>query len=439
MDAPDKLRGRITRHDRRRFLAGVAAGCSTALARAGEPPWSDRQIVTVGPDAGDLVGTGDRVLQAAIDRVARLGGGTVRILPGTYTLRNAVHLAPRVRLVGSGPETVLTRGPSVRSPLAADADWFDEEVVLTDGTGFEPGAGVVLTATDPQRRRRVIVKRTLVGRDGNRFRLDRAPRENLWLSAEAGCATLYPLLSGDHVDDVVIEDVTLDGNRENCELLDGNHGGCIFLQDCSRWTLRGVTARAYHGDGISFQVCHDVEVRDCHVHDNAVLGLHPGSGSRRPLIRGNRLERNRQGIYWCWGVRHGLAEDNLIADNSLYGISIGHRDTDNVMRANRILRSGKAGILFRDVPDAHDGWPHRTTIERNTIEDSGGPDGIAIDVGGGPRDVRILGNTIADGRGAERRIGIRIGADVGPVELAGNTFRGLAREIEDLRPPTATD
>lgn len=439
MDALGNERDGTTHHGRRRFLAGLAAACSGTLGRAAEPLWSDRQTVTVGPRAGDLIGTGDRVLQAAIDRVARLGGGTVRLLPGTYTLRNAVHLAPRMRLVGSGPETVLTRGPSVRSALAADTDWFGEEVVLADGSGFEPGDGVVLTATDPQRRRPVIVKRTLVDRDGNRFRLDRAPRENFWLSAQADCATLFPLLSGDHVDDVVIEDLTLDGNRDNCDLLDGNHGGCIFLQDCSRWTMRRVIARAYYGDGISFQVCHDVEVRDCHAHDNVNLGLHPGSGSRRPVIRGNRLERNRQGIYWCWGVRHGLAEDNLIADNSLYGISIGHRDTDNVMRGNRILRSGKAGILFRDAPGAHDGWPHRTTIERNTIEDSGGPDGIAIDVGGGPRDVRILGNTIADGRGAEQRIGIRIGADVGPLELAGNSFRGLARDIEDRRPTAVAD
>jgi hypothetical protein len=339
-----------------------------------------------------------------------------------------------VRLVGSGAETVITRGPSIRSALAADTDWFDEEIVLADGAGFEPGDGVVLKATQPDQGRTVLVKRTIVDRDGNRCRLDRAPRENFWLSAQADCATLFPLLSGDHTDDVVIEDLALDGNKDTCDLLDGNHGGCIFLQDCNRWTMRRVTARAYHGDGISFQVCHDVEVRDCHVHDNANLGLHPGSGSRRPLIRGNRLERNRQGIYWCWGVRHGLAEDNLIADNSLYGVSIGHRDTDNVMRVNRILRSGKVGIFFRDAPGAHDGWPHRTTLERNVIEDSGGPDGIAIDVGGGPRDLSFVGNAIAESRGPERRVGIRLGPDVGPVKLAGNTFRGFARDVDDRRP-----
>lgn len=419
---------------RRRFLAGMAAAAGgSVIARADEAAWPDRLTVTVGPRSGDFVGTGDRVLQAAIDRVARLGGGTVRIMPGTYTLRNAVHLAPRVRLVGGGPETVITRGPSVRAALAADTDWFDDGIALAAGAGFEPGDGVVLTATDPEHGRKVVVKRTIVARDGDRFRLDRAPRENLWLAGQAACATLFPLLSGDHVDDVVIEDLALDGNRANCDLLDGNYGGCVFLEDCNRWTLRRVIARAYHGDGISFQVCHDVEVLDCHSHDHAHLGLHPGSGSRRPVIRGNRLERNRQGIYWCWGVRHGLAEGNLIADNSLFGVSIGHRDTDNLMRANRILRSGRAGVRFRDSGRAHDASPHRTTLERNVIEDSGGPDGVAIEICGSPRDVRLLGNTITETRGPEQRVGIRIGAEAGAVELAGNTFRGLARDVEDLR------
>ena len=49
-------------------------------------------------------------------------------------------------------------------------------------------------------------------------------------------------------------------------------------------------------------------------------------------MRNNTLERNGIGIFWCWGVKYGLAEDNKIHDNRNYGISIGHNDTDNVMR-----------------------------------------------------------------------------------------------------------
>jgi hypothetical protein len=95
---------------------------------------------------------------------------------------------------------------------------------------------------------------------------------------------------------------------------------------------------AANGDGISFQICHDVVVENCNCHDNSNLGLHPGSGSQRPVIRGNRLERNDLGLFWCWGVKFGLAENNKIDANRRYGISIGHNDTDKGDWISRIIQ-----------------------------------------------------------------------------------------------------
>jgi nitrous oxidase accessory protein NosD len=244
---------------------------------------------------------------------------------------------------------------------------------------------------------------------------------------------MFPLLTSERTADVVIEDLALDGDRDHNEHLDGNHAGCIFLQDCNRYTIRNVTARRYNGDGISFQICHDVVVENCHSHDNADLGLHPGSGSQRPRIVGNRLERNGIGLFWCWGVRHGLAERNRIEDNRDYGVSIGHRDTDNVIRDNDVVRSGKVGILFRDESSGRDFWPNRNRVEGNRVVDSGGEDAVAIDVQGRTHDVRVSGNTLRETRGASRRTGIRIAADAGAVELADNRFEGFHTELADLR------
>src|SRR5438270_3946684 len=39
-----------------------------------EPDWQERATITVGPARADLVGTTDKVLQAAVDYLARLGG-----------------------------------------------------------------------------------------------------------------------------------------------------------------------------------------------------------------------------------------------------------------------------------------------------------------------------------------------------------------------------
>lgn len=402
-----------------------------------EPDWEERITVTVGTTSGDLIGSSDRVIQAAVDTVGRLGGGTVRLLPGTFTLRSAVHLPSGIRLTGSGDETVITRGPSATIPLSADSDWYDQEITLKESADFQVGDGVTLFAKNPHDGSQVVIKRTLVARSGNRFKLNDGLRKNLWLSGEPQCTSLFPLLTSEHSADVIIESLTLDGNKANCSNLNGNYGGCIFLQDCNRYTMKNVTTRNYNGDGISFQICHDVVVENCHSHDNADLGVHPGSGSQRPLIRGNRLERNKIGLFWCWGVRFGLAEDNDIDANRSYGMSIGHNDTDNVMRDNRITNSGQVGILFRDDPRGQDFWANRNLVERNRISNSGGPEGVGIDITGHTKDLQIIGNEIVEERQAMRRAGIRLGTDVGAVELKDNTIVGFQSAVVDNRSGTA--
>src|SRR5262249_5057680 len=262
----------------------------------------------------------------------------------------------------------------------ADSDWYDQEITLADATGFRLGDGVCLRARNPASKTTTVLKRTLVARSGNRFKLDRPLRENLWLLEDATAATLFPILSGENVSGVVIEDLVLDGNRGKNDNLDGNYAGCIFLQDCRDVTIRHVVAHHYNGDGISWQICHDVRVEDCESRDHAGLGLHPGSGSQRPVIRNNKLRRNDIGLFFCWGVKYGLAEKNLLEDNGV-GLSIGHRDTDNLIRDNDIRNSGAVGVLFRPER-GKDFAAHRNRIIKNRVTDSGGDDGVGIDVQG---------------------------------------------------------
>ncbi len=172
-------------------------------------------------------------------------------------------------------------------------------------------------------------------------------------------------------------------------------------------------------------------VENCHSHDNADLGLHPGSGSQRPVLRDNKIQRNTTGIYWCWGVRHGLAERNKIDQNS-EGISIGHHDTDNVMRDNEITRSSKVGILFRAAHGPAFA-PHRNLLENNRIVDNGPEQGIAVDVQGGTESVVFRGNRILETRAPAARIGIRLGKETKDIELINNQIKGFATAVQDLR------
>ena len=440
---------------RRQFLGAGSAACAAVLmgSRAladgpprpthpratdgddrHEPDWDERLTITVGHDKADLIGRDDRVLQAAVDYVARLGGGTVRILPGTYTLRNSVFLPAKIRILGSGAESIITKNDSHSVALSADSDWYDQEITLAAAKGFRVGDGIVLRAKNPHNGGQEVIKRTLVARSGNRFKLNDGLRKNLWLTGSPTCTSLFPLFSSEHTADVLIENLTLDGNRANNENFNGNYGGCIFLQDCCWDATRTTETRNYNGDGISFQICHDVVVENCHSHDNANLGVHPGSGSQRPLIRNNKLHRNDLGLFWCWGVKYGLAEGNKIDANRSYGISIGHNDTDNVMRDNTITNSGKVGILFRNDTRGQDFWANRNTVENNRIIDSGGADGVAIDIQGKTKDVTIVNNEIRESRQPMERIGVRIDQHAGNIKLADNRITGFAREIVDARP-----
>ena len=233
---------------------------------------------------------------------------------------------------------------------------------------------------------------------------------------------------------MVIEDLTLDGNREQNANLDGNYAGCIFLQDCNRYTMRRVEARNYNGDGISFQICHDVVVEECYSHDHSGLGLHPGSGSQRPRMVGNRLERNEIGLFWCWGVKYGLAERNRIDASRSCGISFGHNDTDNVTRDNEITNSGKVGILFRDEGGGKDFWANRNVLERNRIVNSGEQDGIAIDIQGQTKDLKIVRNELRDTREPAQRVGIRIAPGAERIEVSDNHIEGFSLALRDERP-----
>src|SRR5438552_18385027 len=158
---------------------------------------------------------------------------------------------------------------------------------------------------------------------------------------------------------------------DRCSLDNGSYR----LNYSNRKTVRIVTTRDMYYDGIIWGISHDVLVENCHLHDGVRLALHSGSGSQRSIVRGNRVQRSAEGIYFCWGAQHGLYEKNVIEDCT-YGMTCGHSDSDNLIRDNDIRRSGEAGIHFLGGNKAF--APHRNRFERNRIVDSGKEKGVAI-------------------------------------------------------------
>ncbi|MBX3179785.1 MAG: right-handed parallel beta-helix repeat-containing protein [Candidatus Hydrogenedentes bacterium] len=412
-------------------MPAVRAPRATSGDTAHEPAWDERMTVTVGPGSADIAGTTDKAIQAAVDYVVRLGGGTVHVQPGTYTLRNTIYLRRGVRLLGSGPESVLVKCASHDTTLADDSDWYDQEITLENPDGFAVGDGVILETKNPHHGGLDVLRRTLVARSGNRFKLDRALRNNFWTAMAPSVSSRFPMITAEETTGFAVENIALDGNRANNANINGNYAGALWFQDCSDIHLRGLHVRAYNGDGISFQICHDVRVEDCVIEENADLGIHPGSGSQRPAMRNNQVSGSNIGIFFCWGVKYGLAEGNHI-EACNFGVSIGHHDDENLVIDNEIRGSHIHGVVFR--PERGEGFTATgNRFERNRIIDSGGDAGVAVDVQGVTANNTLARNTIRETRGPAERVGIQLGPETGSMALVDNIIEGFATPVRDLR------
>ncbi|HXG49483.1 MAG TPA: right-handed parallel beta-helix repeat-containing protein [Methylomirabilota bacterium] len=413
----------------------VAPALSSAPAEDGAPsphrqlpgamrgPMPVRVTITVGLRDADIVGNDHRALQAAVDYVAGLGGGTVEIGAGEFLMRDSLHLRPHVTVRGRGERTVLRKARAAVSPLELDGDFGEEQVTLKNPAGFAPGDGVAVWDKNAGGFHTTVAR--LIGRNGNTFALSLPLNADCMVADGAQAATVFPVVSGYHAEGVRVESLTIDGNKDENVHLNGCRGGGIFLYRCPGAVLSNCVVRRYNGDGISFQQCNDVQVLDCRSEDNASLGLHPGSGSQRPLVRGCVASGNGEdGLFLCWRVKHGVFENNTLRANGRFGISIGHKDTDNLIRGNKVLDNYEDGVFFRNETEGMAG--HRNRVEENLIQNNGVKRPAAgIRVRGETRDLVLKGNIIRDtrtGRDRKQTTGIALEEKVGNVQSVDNTI-----------------
>ncbi|NLV92328.1 MAG: hypothetical protein GX030_08045 [Firmicutes bacterium] len=337
-------------------------------------------VVTVGRSGADICGQDGRALQAAVDYVGNLGGGVVKILPGEYVMSDSLHLSSGVTVKGSGPDTVLVKSPGVSSPLVLDGDYGEEEITLADPSGFYPGMGVSIKDDRAVGCWHTTVA-TITGQDGNRFAISRPMVLDYLVSSNARVDNAFPVISARDVENVGIENLRVEGSKDSNVLLSGCRGAGIYLYRADNVTIRDCIVENFNGDGISYQKCADVVIENCRIAHNTSFGLHPGSGSQRPIIRGCQVTDNGIiGLFVCWRVKHGCFENNVFSRNGHVGLSIGHKDTDNIIRNNEISGNGDYGIHFREELEAM--AAHRNLVEGNRIYDNGNEQsgyGIRID------------------------------------------------------------
>lgn len=424
------------------YSAALAADESPSLAprpeerqvpKAMHSAMKELPVIHVGSMSGDIVGADNRALQAAVDYVGALGGGTVDVGEGVYLMRDSIHLRSNVTLRGQGEKTVLLKAPAAVSPLALDGDFGEEQVTVKDPSGFQVGDGVAVWDSEAGGFHTTVAR--ITGRSGNSFSISRPLNADCMVGKKAQAATVFPVISGYDIEGARIESLTVDGASSKNVPLNGCRGAGIFLYRGFGTVIEKCLVRDYNGDGISFQQSNDVKVLDSTSEKNSSLGIHPGSGSQRPVVRGCVARQNGgDGLFLCWRVRHGLFEENQLLQNGGFGISIGHKDSDNLLKKNIVRENARHGVYFRDEAEGMAG--HRNRFEENIVENNGhSPDAAGIMIDGETQGVALKGNTIRETRQGEartQRTAIRIGKRAGEVAIEENKIEA-EREVDDLR------
>ena len=191
--------------------------------------------ITVGVENAGIVGSDNRALQAAVDYVSGLGGGTVYIGAGVYEMEDSLHLRSNVTVIGAGKDTVLRKGSGHISPLVTDGDYGEEQITAVDGSGFKVGMGV--TVGDDRSGGFHTTVGTIIARvDENTFIINSPLQADCMVDNNAIAKNTFPLISGYYAENIRIEGVTVDGNRASNAPLKRLSGRRHFLLSRRQFT-----------------------------------------------------------------------------------------------------------------------------------------------------------------------------------------------------------
>jgi len=393
-------------------------------ALAGSLATTPRTIKVAQAGPADVVGNDSAALQKAAQMLKP--GDTLSIGPGTYEMYDSLFAPSGVTVRGTAGRTILRKSRGVESPLTEDGDYGETMLTVAEPEKFRPGTGIAILDDTKSSGWDISISSVVGVKGPYLFIRPMTLRDYDQERSHAIVRNSFPILCAENAERVTFEDIIVDGNRGENAYIDGCRGGAIYLYNVRDVTVRNCTARNYNGDGISFQITDRVSVLNCESYGHAGYGVHPGTGSNAPLVRGCRLHDNGDiGLYLCWRVRHGRFEDNVIENNGHYGVSIGHKDTDNQFVNNTIARNGSSGIYFRKETLKNSG--HRNTFRNNKVLDNGNARaGYGFYISPYAGDLVIEKNHIAETRptGGTQRIGVYKETGAGVVRLRDNTMAG---------------
>lgn len=384
------------------------------------PRIPDRKISVGGPGS-DIQGFNNESIQFAVDALPP-DGGTIKLSSGTFLIKAPVRLKSNIRLVGDGPSTILKRIDGYHSRFIIDADYGELKITVEDASGFRKGMSIQITDKNNSSCWDVstAVITDIVGSvlyfDTHLIR-DYDCEQNGMVTNAGSCIAVKDARN------VVISDLTIDGNKEKNDLLDGCNGGGIVIMKSAFITVDKIAVKDFNGEGITWQITENVTVRNSEISGCTNMGLHPGTGSPNSVIEGNNSHNNKVGMFICWRVHHSIVKDNSFHNNSDCGISTGHKDTDVIFADNHIYENGTDGVYFRNEDEKNS--PHRNSFIGNIVENNGVlKGGYGFNFNGKANDVLLEDNIIRDNLNGDQKAGIFIQKDTPPPLEKNNKMSG---------------
>ncbi|MFC1558531.1 right-handed parallel beta-helix repeat-containing protein, partial [candidate division KSB1 bacterium] len=381
----------------------------------------------------------------AIDAMAYRGGGTVHVLPGEYTLYNSIYLRSNVTIIGDREKTILKRGPVISSRLLIDADVGQMEITPKDVSLFKVGMGISLRSNslmNAMTSTPLTIKRIEHGvlYVNDYIVHDYTADLDSWGKGghDGLVSNVFPMIFGHRVENVVVDGFTVDSKTDT-----ENPGwksvrlGSVYFRTVKNSVIRNVKSINAQGDGILVaRASKNIIVEDCESAYNTFHGMHPGSHATHVTVRRCHFHHNgSDGLYICWGVKNSKFLDNVIHHNGTRkngkrnGISIGHKDTDNIIAGNHIYENAVSGLHFRKKTDAN--GAHRNIIKDNIIENNGlkghVPRGYGIFISGITHDLTFQNNTIRETRSGKEALQFNafyLSPEVSRVKMLDNKISG---------------
>lgn len=362
-----------------------------------------------------------QAIQDAIDALGEAGGRV--ILPATeIVLDRGIELRSNVALIGQGRDTVLRKDRGRVYPLSGYHNYGMLDVPLMFTEGLAPGMTVAIRDDRHGGFFETFTRITWV--EDGWVGIDQGLHSDYHADMNPVLVTAFPLVFGLNVENVSVQGLTLDGNREaQAAGIGACRGAAVYFLKSHAITVRDVVESDFAGEGLGYQMCSHVDVRDCRFVGNAGNGYHPGAGSTATSFENCVAERNdAAGFFFCVRANHITVRDCAFRDNRGPGVSVGTRDSHNLIERCAITDNDGPGVLFRETrrPVAM----HSCRVEGCTISDNAQTRGAGqISVLGDAHNLALVDNVI-EGSSDREMSGIYIAPTATGVWQRGNRIAG---------------